>query len=255
MAQSLFSSWRRPRNFWKRFPLLLHKYGTQNTYECTWDILAPFTANRRGGAGGTPSPPLLYPLWGRGVWTKPAGPASLVRKGGWKSPADLRPESVQGVPRSTQNRLRTGGWGLKRRLLKLRGDDRRRKKERWLTWDTGSFKTTLKTRPIIWHMVHSLRKWLEHDFFTWIIFFWQLRCQTRTSSSKLYKKNRSMPFWKFFSGYFLRLKGFFEDPLYLPDNWKIHDLKCEKLQFYFWNSILITIRMHFSHSCAANKWK
>ena len=75
------------------------------------------------------------------------------------------------------------------------------------------------------------------------------------------KKNRYMPFWKFFSGYFLRLKGFlkvlniFEDPLYLPDNWKIHDLKCEKLQFYFWNSILITIRMHFSHSCAANKWK
>ena len=138
MAQSLFSSWRRPRNFWKRFPLLLHKYGTQNTYECTWDILASFTANRGGGAGGTPSPPLLYPLWGRGAWTKPAGPASLVRKEGWKSPADLRPESVQEVPRSTHTRLRTGGWGLKRRLLKLRGDDRRRKKERWL-WGYREF--------------------------------------------------------------------------------------------------------------------
>ena len=49
-------------------------------------------------------------------------------------------------------------------------------------------------------------------------------------SAKLYPKNVGCHFWNYFS------------------DWN----KLSKFYFY---SILITIRMHFSHSCAANKWK
>ena len=171
VAQSLFSSWRRPRNFWKRFPLL-HKYGTENTYVCTWDSLAPFAQPLGGGAGPATLPCLLYTLSHEGAGSVTSCPAYMGWKVGLKSP-DLVARGVQEVPRIN---LRTGGWGLKRRLPEYRSST---------PTDYGALSLRCSllaclVEPIIWHMVHSPRKWLKHDFFTWIIFFWHLSCQTRT---------------------------------------------------------------------------
>ena len=44
-------------------PSLLHKYGTETTYVCTWDLWRPFPAKLEGGAGCGTSPGLLYTSW------------------------------------------------------------------------------------------------------------------------------------------------------------------------------------------------
>ena len=64
----------------------VHKYGTENTYVCTWDTWGPFAANLEGGARWDPPMGLLYTSWVGMVGVSDPPTLSEGQKSGWKCP-------------------------------------------------------------------------------------------------------------------------------------------------------------------------
>ena len=62
------------------------KYGTENTYVCTWDTWGPFAANLEGGARWDPPMGLLYTSWVGMVGVSDPPTLSEGQKSGWKCP-------------------------------------------------------------------------------------------------------------------------------------------------------------------------